>query len=102
MSKMKSKARMKMLKKLKSKARDDMHEEPMKELTKGMQKITIASDSKEGLEKGLDKAKEILKGRMEMMDDDKDEYSCGGTEKYADGGCGSVKKEVLKKMKSRK
>jgi hypothetical protein len=103
--KMKSKARMKMLKKLKSKARDEMHEEPMKELTKGMQKITIASDSKEGLEEGLDKAKEILKGRMKMMDDD-DEHECGSSEDYACGGTkhedGGTKRELLKKLKSRK
>jgi hypothetical protein len=101
---MKKAARMKMLKKLKGKARDEMHEEPMKELTKGMQKITIASDSREGLEEGLDKAKEILKGRMEMMHDDDDDhecdggFACGGT-KHEDGG---LKKKAIMKLRKQK
>ncbi len=106
---MRKKARMKMLKELKKKSRDEMHEEPMKELTKGMQKITIASDTREGLEEGLDKAKEILKGRMEMMgmdEDEEDEYACGGSEKYACGGTkhedGGLKKEAIMKLRKRK
>jgi len=35
---------------------------------KGNQKVTVMSDSKEGLEKGLDKAQEILKKRSSMME----------------------------------
>lgn len=71
---MKKEARKKMLKKLKGMMRDDMHGDKME----GMKKVTVMSDSKEGLEKGLSKAQKIMKGKM-------DEYGCGGKE-YADGG----------------
>lgn len=41
---------------------------------KGMQKVTVASDSKEGLQKGLSKAQEIMKkkGLMEEMPEKED------------------------------
>jgi len=40
---------------------------------KELQKVTVASDSKEGLEKGLSKAQEILKKRAEMLGLEEDE-----------------------------
>ena len=42
---------------------------------KGMQKVTVASDSKEGLQKGLSKAQEIMKkkGLMEDMSEEKED-----------------------------
>jgi hypothetical protein len=41
-----------------------------------MQKVTVASDSKEGLEKGLSKAQELMKkkGLMSEMSDEEKEY----------------------------
>jgi len=41
-----------------------------------MQKVTVASDSKEGLEKGLSKAQELMKkkGLMSEMTDEEKEY----------------------------
>lgn len=91
-----------MLKKIKKDSKDDMYEKPIKELTKGMQKITIASDSSEGLEEGLEKAKQILKGRFGMDDDDEHEcgedYACGGT-KSEDGG---IKKKALMKLRKQR
>ena len=41
-----------------------------------MQKVTVAADSKEGLEKGLSKAQELMKkkGLMEEMSDEEKEY----------------------------
>jgi hypothetical protein len=47
-----------------------------------MHKVTVAADSKEGLAKGLDKAKEIMQKRSEMLGlgDEKEE---GSTEEEA-------------------
>lgn len=88
----KKEARKRMLKKMKKEASDDIYS-PMKE---NMSKVTITSDSKEGLEKGLSKAQEILKKREEMMEDG-DDYECGGKkDKYMDGGIkeqGEMKKK---------
>ena len=82
---MRGEARKKMAKMLKGMMKDDMYGD-MKDKMKGMQKVTVASDSKEGLEEGLDKAKQIMEKRKEMEGDD---YACGGTKKgkkYAEGG----------------
>ena len=73
---LRKKAKMSSLKNLKKSMLEDMNEgldSKMKE------KVTVASDSKEGLEKGLDKAQEILKKRKEFKDG-----GCG--DKYEDGG----------------
>jgi len=58
-------AKMKALEELKSMmmSEDDMG------IPESMQKITIASDSKEGLKEGLSKAEEIMNKRSSMMDD---------------------------------
>jgi len=61
-------AKRKMLESLKSEmSKEDSMGLP--ELLKGkkLEKVVVASDSKKGLETGLDKAKEILKKRSEMM-----------------------------------
>lgn len=50
-------AKMKVLKEIHSMASDDMGEE-----IKGLKKVTVASPDQEGLEKGLDKAKELVSG----------------------------------------
>lgn len=70
---LKKKAKLGVLKDLKKEMMSDMHgglKDKMKE------KVTVASDSAEGLEEGLDKAQEILKMRKKMKDGD--EYEDGG------------------------
>ena len=76
MKKEKMEAKKKMLKELSKMMRDDYYDEPMK----GMKKVTVASDTEEGLEKGLSKAEEILKKRKDM-EEDEDEFSKGGMKK---------------------
>ena len=52
----------------------DMGEMGKDRLKSGMKKVTVASDSKQGLEKGLDKAKEVIEGKVgEMMPKAEDE-----------------------------
>ena len=36
----------------------------LKDKLKGLKKVTVASDSKEGLEEGLDKAEELISGKI--------------------------------------
>jgi hypothetical protein len=49
----------------------DMMREDMDGKMSSLKKVTVASDSKEGLEKGLDKAKEIVEGKEEDYEDEK-------------------------------
>jgi len=95
-AKMRKEARKKMLKTLKSAMRDDMHDD-MKGKMGGMQKVTVASDSKEGLVKALKKAPELLSMSEKIMDKRKDsmgdDYECGG-KKYQDGGIKSKLRKV--------
>ncbi len=70
-------AKKKMLKELKKMMRED-HYGPMEE---DMQKVTVMSDSEEGLKEGLSKAEQIMKMKEEMSDDDSDEYGYGGMKK---------------------
>lgn len=78
----KMEAKLKLLKDLKKEMLGEMFGDKME----GLKKVTVASDSEEGLEEGLDKAQEIMKKRMDMMgyeseeneDDEKDEYADGG------------------------
>lgn len=69
----KSKAKMMMLKSL-SKEMSDMMREGYSEnapdsLKDKMMKVTVAADSKDGLEKGLSKAQQIMKKKMMMSED---------------------------------
>lgn len=48
----------------------DVLSEGMAEKLKGMKKVTIASDTDEGLKAGLEKAEEVLDSRDEMEDED--------------------------------
>lgn len=58
---MKKKARLEKLKEMKKSMKDEM----MNKMDKSdMQKVTVMSDSKEGLEKGLSKAQEIMKKKF--------------------------------------
>jgi hypothetical protein len=99
-AKMKREARKKMLKKMKSLMKDDIHS-GMKDSLKGLQKVTVASDSKEGLEAGLDKAKKIMEGRKESEGDD---FACGGKKEYKDGGYDEddKKSKIMKALANRK
>jgi hypothetical protein len=58
----KSQAKAAMLKELSKEMSDDMYS-PMKDMLgkKGMKKVTVASDSPEGLEKGLSMAEKLMK-----------------------------------------
>lgn len=51
----------------------------MAEPMKGLKKVTVAAKDQEGLEKGLDKAKEMLQGE--------EEESCPECEKMLEGSC---------------
>lgn len=68
----KRKAKLSQLKAL----RDEMNGMMGDEFGKSLKKVTVASDSEEGLEKGLSKAQEIMKkkGLMEEMSDEEKEY----------------------------
>lgn len=76
----KSKAKAEMLKELSKEMSDDMYS-PMKDMLgkKGMKKVSVMSDSPEGLEKGLSMAEKLMKlkskenGEEEMMDDYEEE-----------------------------
>lgn len=58
LSPVEQKAKMGVVKELSSQAG-----EMLSDKLKGLKKVTVASDSKEGLKKGLDKAKEVIHGR---------------------------------------
>ena len=66
---MKKKALKESLKELKKMMRDDSYE-PMQEK---LQKVTVMSDSPEGLKEGLSKAEEILEKRKAMFDEGEEE-----------------------------
>lgn len=56
-----------MLKELSNEMSDDMYS-PMKDMLgkKGMKKVTVASDSPEGLQKGLSMAEKLMKLKKEQ------------------------------------
>jgi len=72
----KAKAKSEMLKELSNEMSDDMYS-PMKDMIgkKGLKKVSVMSDSPEGLEKGLSMAEKIMKlkskqsGESEMEDE---------------------------------
>ena len=76
----KAKAKSEMLKELSREMSDDMYS-PMKDMLgkKGMKKVSVMSDSPEGLEKGLSMAEKLMKlkseqnGEDESMEDEKEE-----------------------------
>jgi len=69
MKDMKKKAKMMLLKDLSKEMRGMMGDG----YAEGMKKVTVASDSDEGLEEGLKKAGEIVEDSDEMIDEDSDE-----------------------------
>lgn len=66
--------------------KDSLKKESMSGFDKSLKpkmKVSVMSDSEEGIEEGLSKAEEILKKRKEMMKS-KDSYEC---EECEDDGC---------------
>lgn len=80
---MKSKAKKDALKKMKEKFKSKRMEEMMPDM-ENMKKVTVMSDTEEGLEEGLSKAQKIMEMKEKMMGDE---------DEYADGGCSSKKKK---------
>lgn len=64
---MKSKAKKEALKKMKDKYKSDRMEKMMPDMEE-MKKVTVMSDSEEGLEEGLSKAQQIMKMKEGMKD----------------------------------
>jgi len=86
----KMRAKKDMLKKLKSMMKEDMLG-GFSDSEKKPMKITVMSDSKEGLEKGLSMAEKIMKKKkmmMEDMDDNDEECPVCGKEHEDEYGCG--------------
>lgn len=77
---LKTKAKKTMLEQLKKMMSDEMHS-PISESIKNkdMKKVTVMSDSEDGLEEGLEKAKEIME-KKDMMEDKGMEEDEGVTE----------------------
>ena len=76
MSPLEQKSKLKVLKCLK----DDM-DCRLKEQLSGLKKVTVASDSKEGLKKGLDKAEDML-GEQEDEDSELGEQADAESDEY--------------------
>lgn len=78
----KAKAKAEMLKELSKEMSDDMYS-PMKDMLgkKGMKKVSVMSDSPEGLEKGLSMAEKLMQlkskqnGDEDMMEESEEEES---------------------------
>lgn len=70
----KAKAKAEMLKELSDVMSDDMYS-PMKEMMpkKGLKKVSVMSDSPEGLEKGLSMAEKLMKLKKEQNGEDESE-----------------------------
>jgi hypothetical protein len=91
MSPEKSKAKMDVLKELMSMA--DSGE--VGSMAEGLQKVTVAAKDKSGLEKGLEKAKEVVEGMPEMEDEEEEDKEEGGP-------LSPEEEEMLKKLLARK
>lgn len=98
MEEMKSKAKRKMLEALKKEMMDMDHEGMSEKM-----KVSVMSDSPEGLEEGLDKAKDLLKKRAEMMKHDdkesKDMDYKDSREMYGEGDYGKHESRMSKDEK---
>lgn len=68
LSPLEQKAKMDVVKELQSQAGDMMGEK-----LKGLKKVTVASDSEEGLKAGLEKAEEVIEQKQESEQEDESE-----------------------------
>jgi hypothetical protein len=75
MSDMEKSAKMSVLKDLKQQANEALGGK-----LKGMKKVSVLAKDEEGLEKGLDKAKEIVGGMEEMSEESEDQEEMGEEE----------------------
>lgn len=89
----KSKAKMDVLKELMSMADNG----EVGSMAEGLQKVTVAAKDKSGLEKGLEKAKEVVEGMPETEEEDKEEE-----DKEECGPLNPEEEEMLKKLLARK
>jgi hypothetical protein len=64
-------------------------------MAEGLQKVTVAAKDKSGLEKGLEKAKEVVEGMPEMEDEEEEDKEEGGP-------LSPEEEEMLKKLLARK
>lgn len=78
--KAKTMAKKTMLEELKQMMKNDSKEPFIDGIKKKLHKVTVMSDSPEGLEKGLSKAEKILKAREEMMEGKESEKEESGEE----------------------
>jgi len=79
----------------KSKAKGD---KDYSDKMEGMKKVTVASDSAEGLQKGLSMAEKLLAKRKEMKDGgSKESYSDGGSDNKSQSMMDAYKKSKKKK-----
>lgn len=91
---MKAKAKLSQLKELSKEMKKMMGDN----FAKGMQKVTVASDSAEGLKKGLSKAQEIMEKRKDMkpeMEDEAEEMEEGMCEACEGEGCEECEEEEM-------
>ena len=81
----KAKAKAEMLKELSNEMSDDMYS-PMKDMLgkKSMKKVTVASDSPEGLQKGLSMAEKLMKLKKEQNGDMEEGEEMGEESEVAD------------------
>ena len=78
MKDLRKKAKKEKLLSLKKDMLEEMHEDMKEPIeSKQMEKVTVMSDSPEGLKEGLSKAQEILEKRKKERKND-EEYACGG------------------------
>lgn len=71
---------------------------------KGLKKVTVASDSKEGLTKGLDKATEMVeKSPMEAMEDEEvSDHGANETEEHEDESEDESEEDIKQKIEELK
>lgn len=88
-------ARKEMLKKLSNEKRSKMHEPMEKSLMpKKMQKVTVMAPDKEGLEKGLSKAQQILKAKLGEMFEEGSEEEHEDCPECEGKGCEACEEEI--------
>ena len=73
----------------------DMLGEDITEDIKGMNKVTVASDSEEGLKKGLEKAEDVVSSKMkdQMFDDEDSEYKDDEDSEYKEDKYSDMEEE---------
>jgi hypothetical protein len=72
MHSMKKQAKLDLLKDLRKMAMGMINSDEGEEMPEHMQKVMVAAKDKEGLEAGLDKAKQVLESSEEMEEDSED------------------------------